>query len=260
MFRSIAVAFSTFSIIPMPVFEWKEEDMRYSMCAFPLVGVVTGALMAGALWVLNKAGAGRMLIAGLMTLIPLFLTGGIHMDGYMDTSDALCSYGDKEKKLDILKDPHVGAFAVIRAASYILFSFVLWNELITRVLGGTATMNLFYLICCGFVISRLLSAIASFAFKKAKDDGMLHDMSKAADSKCLRILIVMSVVAAVLMIVFFRAYAIVSLIPSVLVFAYYRWVSYSKFGGITGDLAGWFLQKCELYILLCAAACAMFLK
>ena len=52
----------------------------------------------------------------------------------------------------------------------------------------------------------------------------------------------------------------VSLIPSVLVFAYYRWVSYSKFGGITGDLAGWFLQKCELYILLCAAACAMFLK
>ena len=42
--RGIAVAFSTYSKIPMPQFVWKEEDMRYSMCFFPWIGAVIGAI------------------------------------------------------------------------------------------------------------------------------------------------------------------------------------------------------------------------
>ena len=42
--KSIAIAFSMYSKIPMVQFEWKEEDMRYSMCFFPLVGIVIGLL------------------------------------------------------------------------------------------------------------------------------------------------------------------------------------------------------------------------
>ncbi len=56
-------------------------------------------------------------------LIPVWITGGIHLDGYADTCDALSSYGDREKKLEILKDPHCGAFAVIRLCSYFLAYF-----------------------------------------------------------------------------------------------------------------------------------------
>ena len=52
--------------------------------------------------------------------IPFLVTGGIHMDGFMDTMDAVHSYGDRTKKLEILKDPHLGAFAVICAAVYLL--------------------------------------------------------------------------------------------------------------------------------------------
>ena len=33
--RSVSIAFTTYTIIPMPVFEWKEDDTKYSMCAFP---------------------------------------------------------------------------------------------------------------------------------------------------------------------------------------------------------------------------------
>ena len=50
--------------------------------------------------------------------IPLLVTGGFHLDGYMDTMDALHSYQKKEKKLEILKDPHIGAFSVIMARVY----------------------------------------------------------------------------------------------------------------------------------------------
>ena len=42
--QTIAVAFAMFSALPMPQFDWNEKNMRYALCAFPLVGVVCGAL------------------------------------------------------------------------------------------------------------------------------------------------------------------------------------------------------------------------
>ena len=43
--QTIAVAFAMFSAIPVPQFEWNEKNMRYAMCAFPLIGVVIGCLL-----------------------------------------------------------------------------------------------------------------------------------------------------------------------------------------------------------------------
>ena len=112
--QTIAVAFAMFSALPVPQFAWNQKNMRYAMCAFPLIGVVIGGLwcLCGALPLPMPAKA-----AGFC-LIPVWVTGGIHLDGYADTCDALSSYGDREKKLEILKDPHCGAFAVIRLCSY----------------------------------------------------------------------------------------------------------------------------------------------
>ena len=112
--QTIAVAFAMFSALPVPQFAWNQKNMRYAMCAFPLIGAVIGGLwcLCGALPLPMPAKA-----AGFC-LIPVWVTGGIHLDGYADTCDALSSYGDREKKLEILKDPHCGAFAVIRLCSY----------------------------------------------------------------------------------------------------------------------------------------------
>ena len=108
--QTIAVAFAMFSAVPVPQFGWNEKNMRYALCAFPLVG-----LLCGVLWcvcgVLPLPAPAR---AAGFCLVPVWVTGGIHLDGYADTCDALASYGDREKKLEILKDPHCGAFAVIR--------------------------------------------------------------------------------------------------------------------------------------------------
>ena len=114
--QTIAVAFAMFSALPMPQFAWNEKNMRYALCAFPLIGVVIGALwcLCGALPLPDFARA-----AGFC-LMPVWVTGGIHLDGYADTCDALSSYGDTAKKLEILKDPHCGAFAVIRLCSYFI--------------------------------------------------------------------------------------------------------------------------------------------
>ena len=97
--QTMAVAFAMFSALPVPQFTWNSKNMRYALCAFPLIGGVIGALwsLCGALPLPD------MIRAGGFCLIPVLVTGGIHLDGYADTSDALSSYGDREKKLEILK-------------------------------------------------------------------------------------------------------------------------------------------------------------
>ena len=44
LFRSLAIAISMYSKIPVPIVEWSEKNMKYAMCFFPVVGAVTGAL------------------------------------------------------------------------------------------------------------------------------------------------------------------------------------------------------------------------
>ena len=126
--QTIAVAFAMFSALPMPQFDWNEKNMRYALCAFPLVGAVCGALWC-VCGVLPLPAAAR---AAGFCLVPVWVTGGIHLDGYADTCDALSSYGDREKKLEILKDPHCGAFAVIRLCSYFAAYLALCRELKKR--------------------------------------------------------------------------------------------------------------------------------
>ena len=133
------IAFSMYSKIPMPRIEWNKENMKYTMCFFPLIGVVTGAIiyLAGMFLdgnIFSKVHSGRLMFAAVMTLIPVFVSGGIHLDGFMDTMDALGSWGDKEKKLEILKDSHNGAFAVIGICCYFTGSLGVWSEIRTEML------------------------------------------------------------------------------------------------------------------------------
>ena len=62
-------------------------------------------------------------------VLPVLLNGGIHMDGFLDVTDAKSSYGDREKKLEILKDPHTGAFAIIGGCVYFLIYYGAFGEL-----------------------------------------------------------------------------------------------------------------------------------
>ena len=114
LLNAMIIAIAMYSKIPMPRVDWNEKNMRYAMCFFPLVGVIIGVweIVAGNLITVWK-GEGTFFYAVVLTLIPVFITGGIHLDGFADTMDAKSSYGDREKKLQILKDPHTGAFAII---------------------------------------------------------------------------------------------------------------------------------------------------
>ena len=173
-------------------------------------------------------------------MIPVAATGGIHLDGFADTSDALSSYGDREKKLAILKDPHCGAFAVIRLCGYFVLYFALCACLrFTPRVGAVWTLAL--------VLERAFSGYAVATFPMAKNTGLAHTFATAADKRRVQIvLLAVSVcVGAGMALLGGGLLALAALA----VLWRYRAVAAKQFGGITGDLAGWFLQRAELVML-----------
>ena len=85
---SMMIAFSMYSRIPVPQVQWTKERMKYAMCFFPLIGAVIGLLEYGAILLLRTQGF-PFLEQILPVVIPVVVTGGIHMDGLLDVIVAL---------------------------------------------------------------------------------------------------------------------------------------------------------------------------
>lgn len=240
--RSLASAFLMYSRIPMPKVEWKEENRRYALCFFPLIGAVIGGLLL--LWqqICEMLGIGEIMRGAVSALLPIIITGGIHADGFCDTTDAVSSYADKQKRLEIMKDPHVGSFAVIGLCSMLILHFALFCE--TKYMLPVAV---------GYVLSRALSGLAAVLFKSAKNEGSLQNFVKPAHKKItVFVLAGIAVLCAAGMLFASLFKGIVICAAAALCFIFYRVFAYKNFGGITGDTEGWFLQITETVILAAA--------
>lgn len=237
VYHSLVLAFAMYSKVPTPRTDWKKENMRYVLCAFPLVGLLIGAFVYGWSVFCDRFAVNQLLRAAVCVLLPLWITGGIHMDGFLDTSDALHSYASRERRLEILKDPHTGAFAVICGVSLFVLNLGLWAQLSAQGVKSLA---------CGFVISRCLSGWSVAVFPCAKDSGLAATFQSAAHRR--RVGAVCGVELAVVLAAGFYAapeYMAVMAAAALLALVCYGYMAGKQFGGITGDLAGWFLQVCE---------------
>lgn len=246
LWNSFKIAFSMYSKIPMPKSDWKKENMRYIMCFFPLIGVIIGGLT----WIWGYYGLrlvqSHTFYAMILLIIPILVTGGIHLDGLLDTSDAIHSYQPRERKLEILKDSHAGAFAIIVAVVYFIIYFGVYHEI---------TLKSLPVVCIGFVLSRALGGFSIAAFPMAKNTGLAATFSDGAQKQCVRIV---SAVYAVLCVILMLAYHPViggaAVLFAAAEYVYYYRMAMKEFGGITGDLAGFHMQVCELAI---AFACVV---
>ena len=97
----------------MPHIKLDDEDTKHAITYLPLVGALIGLITCGAFRLFLYADIPAFVKACITVIIPIAVTGGFHIDGFLDTADALASYRSNEKKLEILKDPHIGSFAVI---------------------------------------------------------------------------------------------------------------------------------------------------
>jgi len=237
LIRSLFIAFSMYSKIPMPRTDWTKEAMRYAMCFFPAVGLVIGVIMY--IWFsLAHDRIGTILFTCISVLLPILITGGIHLDGLLDTADALSSYKSKEEKLEILKDSHAGAFAIIVGICYFILYLGVYSEV---------TKEMMSVLWMAFILSRACSALSVVSFPLAKNTGLAATFSDMAVKKTVKYtMYVVILMTAIAMLMTNLKYGIVVLITEFLVFLYYYRMSLNKFGGITGDLAGFFLSVSEL--------------
>lgn len=238
---AIRAAFALFSRLPVRAGEWDEDTRGRILAWFPLVGVVLGLIQFGALYGLNALGVSPALWAAAAVVLPIAYTGGIHMDGFMDVIDAVSARAPREKMLEILHDPRCGAFAVIAAGCWLLLAFGLWQELAGNVLAMAC-------LCAGYGLSRAMSAWCALTFPSARPNGLLRDLTQPAVTGARRGILIWAQCSALAMVVLGGIPAGAALAGALIAALLYgRLVR--RFGGTTGDLAGWFLMVCELVML-----------
>ena len=217
--------------------------MRFALLAFPLVGVLQGLCWRLVCEVCGALDAPELLRGALLCVLPVMLTGGIHLDGYADTCDALASHADPERMRQILRDPHCGAFAAIRLCVYFIASLALCCALEPT---GRACLCL----GLGFVLARALSGCLLTVLPVAPGSSLAKAFADAADQRAVRsILLVLSVLLAAALLRAGRMSGAVMLLCAAATAACYIRTVKRAFGGTSGDPAGWFLVKTEFWML-----------
>ena len=252
LIRSIIRAFSMFSTIKMPNIDWSERSMRYTLAAFPLVGAVVGLLMGVWLFLASLLQVDRMIMALVAMAIPLLITGGIHIDGFADTVDALASHASQEKKRQILKDSNIGAFAGIGISAYLICYFAIAAQLQYI---GSDWIRTAMMMCLIPVWVRTMSGIVSISYPGSSHEGLLSTFRGSANKKgALVILFFLLAAQIAYAYVFVGWFAATLFIGVTLLISLYLYVmSKRQFGGMSGDLSGFYLQVLEITLVAVVA-------
>ncbi len=241
--NSLITAFQMFSVIPMPGIEYNEKNMRYMLSWLPVIGSVIG--LCTWLWVLlaMRLQAGDLAYATGLAVMPVLISGGIHMDGFCDTVDALSSHALPEKKRQILKDSNAGAFAVIAMTTYMLIYTAACSQL------ERDTQTALYL---GLqqMLARCLGGYASLRYPSSSQHGMQYTFQKAADTRAIVPVYAWMLVSTAGMVVLAPLCGILCAAAGFACLIYLKRMAQREFEGMSGDLAGWLITVSSLAMLL----------
>ncbi|MBR5419878.1 MAG: adenosylcobinamide-GDP ribazoletransferase [Lachnospiraceae bacterium] len=241
IFRAILLALSTYSRLPMPMLKLKGGEERLVLPCLPLVGAVLGAaelLLYLACRALALPDAALVL---LLSALPLLFTGGIHTDGLIDTEDARNSFRSREDKIRILKDPHVGAFGVLRL---LLFFMLLWAGLFILLKKPMPVAVICVYLPGSFVFSRSLCALLSLLLPSAKESGMLYQLKKGGRGPAFLPGAVLTGLLVLYIFTDIKSGVLYALLQAILLL-YYIHMTKKEFGGDSGDTAGWLICMSE---------------
>ena len=121
-FHAFIMCQSMFCSIPAPQI-WDEKAKDKMLLFLPVVGLEIGAIWAVLAWLCSILNLPALVTGLVLCASPFIVTGFIHLDGYMDVTDAVKSWRDLERRREILKDSHVGSFAVIGIVLLMLAQF-----------------------------------------------------------------------------------------------------------------------------------------
>lgn len=229
---------SMFCAIPCPFSVWDEEARDKMLRFLPAVGLEIGVLWALLAWLCRLLTLPPLLTGLVLCVFPFLATGKIHLDGFMDVTDAIGSYRPLERRREILKDSHVGSFAVIGVLLLLLAQFALFSS--------APQEADFRILCLIPVVSRCCSALAV---------GLLKPMStsqyaaRQTDRGGIAVLLLILLAALTAGTLFCGKYALV-LVGGLVGYALALRKGYRALEGMNGDISGYALTLGEL----CAVA------
>ena len=242
LLRSFLICLSMYTTIPVPHIIWEEKNMKYIFYSLPLIGIITEYL----LYILSLyLGFSSVLYAALSVAVIVLLTGGIHLDGYADTIDAVFCHGDIEKRRQVLSDAHTGAFAVIYTILYFIVLFASFENMYDK----NIPVFIFILV---FTISRVLSLFLIALVPSSANKGLLYIFSSKENKKSLLIYAFSLSLVFVFLTYILISYKFMLILLLILVIISIILIKYFKkvFGGISGDLAGFSICIYEISALL----------
>ena len=167
--RACIAAFQFLTRLPIPVqIDYTDRVFQRSVIFYPLAGFVIGLLLL-------LAGEGLSLVLPVMPAAVLLLgfwvvlTGGLHLDGLMDTADGILSHRPREQMLEIMKDSRVGAMGVIVCVFHLLFKF----SLLYTLLGTGGMGDVYFLLAIVPIWSRWFMVAAIHVWPYARRDSGL---------------------------------------------------------------------------------------
>lgn len=236
--KSILFAFCQLTRLPLPAIKFDEAAYGKSTAFFPLVGLTLGTLMNALDW------AVRLLFpvyveAALLVVGMAVLTGGVHLDGFMDSIDGLFSGQSRERKLDIMHDSRVGAFGVVGVICLLLLKYNLWLGL-----TGTDLTRILVIIPS---LSRWGMTIAITFFPYARPEGLGKIYVMYTGTKELS---VSTLIAATITGVLFGIQGFWLILVCVVLTCLAGMLITKMLGGLTGDIYGLVNEIMEVALLL----------
>lgn len=234
--RPLITALRTLTRIPVPGTD--AISLAAALPYFPAVGLLIGAITAGILYGASLSGwAGGSGTVAMIAVV--WLTRGLHVDGLADVADAMGAGQTRERRLEIMKDPHMGAFGVMAIVADLLLK--------AAALAHLAALNQWILVILPFIISRsaqvLLVVSLPYARREGGKAGPFVDHAR----------ILHFVLAVVTALIFCGTLAgltgIILLIQGLLAAILLRLWMKHHFGGITGDLLGMSNELIETSLL-----------
>ncbi len=231
------------TVIPVPGGEKSDVAvMGRSTAYFPVIGLVLGLVLAGLNWLFRMIFPGTLTAALLVAVMTVF-TGGLHLDGLMDTCDGVFVRRTPEERLRIMDDTHAGAFGVIGAILIIMLKFA--------AVSGLPALNIWRPLIAAPVISRFFMTFAVFAFPYARPEGLGRIFKQETNAARFIIALVLTL-AIVSIAAGIPGLAILAVTWAIITLAavYFK----RRLGGLTGDTYGAINEIAEVIVLIAFTA------
>ena len=249
--RDLSLAIRFLTIFPIASFplsnnsnqdeeEALEENFANSMAFFPLVGMLMGVLLVVLRRIFYYLPVSPLIGDTLILIVWIWLSGGLHLDGFADSVDGFSGGHNKEEILKIMKDSATGAKGVVALVSLLLLKFVLLVEmplfLKDAVLFFTPT------------VGRWSMVIAAFLGKPARTRNSMGKlfMDYVGWREVIFASLTMAVIGFLLFKLYFLPLVIIGIGIVLLILKYCQ----KRIGGISGDILGAINEIVEVFILL----------